>query len=142
VNAALRSCLQYSEIEFTTRINDTELAAIDVFWFSFCLSNIIDNSLKHGLPPVRVRAEIEGSKAKITVEDEGVEDEDAKNQSGSAELCVEDTHRGLGLGLTLVKEVIESYGGSMTVSFFPSRVTLYFRLALHRNSKALKGFKS
>ena len=88
----------------------------DRFYLKLCLVNLIDNAAKYGKAggQVRVVTEPRGRSIELRVADDG-----RGLGPNAAELFAPfaqgpDTSEGLGLGLTLVKAIVEAHRGSMT----------------------------
>ncbi len=129
VKRALEACqpeLAASGCRVETEIrNDTPPVLADATSLAHALRNLITNALKHagGAEPIRVsagRAE-SGAEVEITVEDHGpgidpadlpyVFDAFYRGRRALAEQT-----RGTGLGLTLVKRIVEAHGGRAEAS--------------------------
>jgi len=94
----------------------TGLVVGDRFYLKLCLLNLIDNAAKYGKPGGRVRlaTELVGPSIELRVADDGV---------GLGPNAVElfapfvqgpQTKEGIGMGLTLVNDIVEAHGGSLT----------------------------
>jgi len=88
----------------------------DRFYLKLCLVNLIDNAAKYGKAGGRIRVgtEARGRSIELRVADDG-----GGLGPNAAELFAPfaqgaDTREGLGLGLTLVKAIVEAHRGSMT----------------------------
>ena len=130
VNECIRSCLGNDDedppgdISIQLLESDEIAARIDPFWLLFCLSNILDNVRRHGKPPLSVVARLEGVEAHrpmvaISVRDAGEGMPDTLAQEGS----------GMGIGLSLVQEVLLGFGGRIIISSRPTTVTLLLGVA-------------
>jgi len=86
------------------------------------IRNLLDNAIKFSHPSgqVRVASRLEGDAISLTVEDQGVGIAEAKietifdpfRQGDSSDTRA---HGGTGIGLSLVKKIVESQGGSISV---------------------------
>ncbi|MBE0678651.1 MAG: GHKL domain-containing protein [Bacteroidales bacterium] len=97
-------------------------ALIDKAAIEQVLLNLLDNAVKYspGKKVIGIDAVTEGEQLKIAVSDQGIGialkdrfrifDKFYRADSGSAKNIT-----GSGIGLTLVKEIVESHGGSITV---------------------------
>ncbi|MFN7919288.1 MAG: HAMP domain-containing sensor histidine kinase [Bryobacteraceae bacterium] len=92
------------------------------------LSNLILNAIRHGGGEVRVSARRSGGVVEITVSDsgDGIPPDELKQifePFFRGEQARNGRSRGTGLGLSLVKESVESLGGNVTVESFPGKGT-------------------
>jgi signal transduction histidine kinase len=88
----------------------------DRFYLKLCLVNLIDNAAKYGKPGGRVRLVTEpaGPSVKVRVVDDGMGLGPNAAQLFAPFTQGSDTKEGIGLGLTLVKAIVEAHGGSIT----------------------------
>lgn len=88
----------------------------DRFYLKLCLINLIDNAAKYGKPGGRVRVVTEplGPSIEVRVADEGIGLGPHATELFAPFAQGPDTRDGIGLGLTLVKAIVEAHGGSMT----------------------------
>ena len=117
VNSFLADFLEnYSgkQIIFEQLENDVSLE-IDVYWFSMCLKNIVENALQHGKAPVNVTLKIKDHLLIVEVSDEGVFQKTSQSS-------------GLGLGLKLVEKIITEMKGKIEIQKTPTVVKMSFRL--------------
>lgn len=95
------------------------------------LSNLIGNALKHGDPDCPVTVNIDGSDKEwvvIQVHNQGsiLDDQLAKIFEPYYSVPVERHYRqGLGLGLYIVRQLVQAHGGDVTVQSAPSEGTLF-----------------
>lgn len=113
-NGLMNSLLEDHEgIQFKALGQDQKIT-IDVYWFSICLKNLVENAIHHGAPPIVVKCSSEGSYLRIDVIDQGT----VKAHSESA---------GLGMGLSIVENIIEEMKGKLTRGTSPTRFSLYLK---------------
>lgn len=100
----------------------------DRFLFTLAISNLIGNAIKYvnknGL--IEVNVENENSNLKISVCDNGIgipenEKEKIFKEFFRSSNVSKEEHEGTGIGLSIVKEIIEKHGGSISVES-PSRL--------------------
>ena len=109
-------------LDFESSIGDEVAISIDPNQFEKIIFNLITNALKHTHQgdSVRVKVGIENQELKITIADtgEGIPESslpylfDRYYQSPKNKYHV---YEGLGIGLSLVKELVEVHGGKITV---------------------------
>ena len=97
------------------------------------IDNLIDNGLKYGCPPggrLSLRVAREDDRAILTVSDDGpgIPPEAAERIFERFVRLSEDSNGGCGLGLSIVKAIVERAGG--TVSLVPAEGGCTFRVAL------------
>ena len=95
------------------------LIPVDPVLFEQVLINLIDNALKHGMPPIELRARRRGAMIELDVRDHG-----AGVPAGSEKRMFEKFVRassapGAGLGLAVVRAIVEAHGGTITISTPP-----------------------
>ena len=91
------------------------LIPVDPILFEQVLINLIDNALKHGAPPLEVQARRRDAMIEIDVRDHG-----AGVPPGGGPRLFEKFIRasnapGAGLGLAVVRAVVEAHGGKISV---------------------------
>jgi signal transduction histidine kinase len=89
-----------------------------------CLLNLIDNSVRHGIPPVEVRVYPSGDYLTIAVGDGG------RLTSGfSLDLPRRQSpgSQGLGFGLEIVQKILAELGGYLSFEPSPTRFCLNLR---------------
>ncbi len=91
-------------------------APVDPILFEQVLINLVENALKHGAPPLTIRAARERDQVVIEVADRG-----AGLPPGDEERVFEKFFRassapGAGLGLALVRAIVEAHGGQVTAA--------------------------
>ena len=101
-----------------------------------CLQNLLSNAIKHGggnrWVAVRARAVPTGDRAEVQI---SIEDKGAGIAASDlphifepfyrGKAAKDDQIRGVGLGLHLVKRMVEAMGGSVTVSSRPGQGSLF-----------------
>jgi two-component system phosphate regulon sensor histidine kinase PhoR len=100
--------------------------------FNIILSNLIDNALKYskGKPVISITTKNNKNNITLTIEDNGI-GIDKKYHDKIFEkyfrISTGDIHnvKGFGIGLTLVKKMVEKYNGTITVSGFKKQGTIF-----------------
>ena len=99
---------------------------LDVARMDQVVSNLVANAVKYGRgAPIRVTARAEGARAVIEVEDRGIgiAPELQERIFGRFERAVSGrNYPGLGLGLWIVRRLVESHGGAIRVRSAPGRI--------------------
>lgn len=89
---------------------------VDPYWMKVCLLNLVENARKHGRPPVSVRCRETSGGVAIDVVDQG-----------TLHAVDSGAERGLGLGLLIVKRLVEAMRGKLEVREAPTTFSLYLR---------------
>ncbi len=106
------------DVQFQTQ-SDAPVA-VNIYWLSTSLDNLISNAKKYGHAPVKVFAEIRHDLLLIRVEDQGTLTE--KDWKTIRKPFV--SKKGLGLGLTIVESMIKRMGGTLTLKGPPTTFIL------------------
>jgi hypothetical protein len=106
---------QYEEKVEWKFIGQDRSGQLDPYWLQVAIKNLIENALLHGQPPVFVTVTPTQKGLMVTVQDQGEKlfDHRVKRPDSS----------GLGIGLSLVREIAEESGGKLEVQFQPTRIT-------------------
>jgi signal transduction histidine kinase len=115
------------KISVRTELPDSPiLVSVDGIRMRQALANLLDNAIKYtpenGQVTITVRSE--GNEAVITFKDTGVGIPAEEQDKIWSRLYRGDkgrSQRGLGLGLSLVKAIVEAHGGKATVSSVPEK---------------------
>jgi len=97
----------------------------DPFWLKFILSSLVQNAFMHGAEPVSIRLESVKDVLKITVQDHGRCEYKSLNRMTEA-FVKSQRSKGMGLGLNIVKYIVEDWGGEIRFSNAPTSFTLVF----------------
>lgn len=108
------------QIKVTTDLPASCEAPVDVTRVRQAFGNLLDNAIKYTLPggSVTISARIAGDRAEIRFRDTGIGIPPGENTRIWDRLYRGDksrSQRGLGLGLSVVKAVIQAHGGSVSV---------------------------
>ncbi|TPW26267.1 sensor histidine kinase [Pararhizobium mangrovi] len=95
---------------------DPVIAAGDAFSLREAAKNLIANALRYGAPPITLRVEHSKDHASIVVHDEGGGFDLPADEVGTRFARHENTPESAGLGLAIVREVVESHQGELTVT--------------------------
>lgn len=116
-NELMESLLEsYDGIQLQKLATDQRVV-LDVYWFSICLKNLVENAIAHGARPIQIQCTQEGSYLRIDVIDQGT----IKAQSAAA---------GLGMGLSIVENIMEEMKGKLTQGTSPTRFSLYLKASV------------
>ncbi len=97
----------------------------DPYWLGVCLSNLLDNAVRHGAAPITVVCDCVDDELTIAVEDAGGAAMDVERML--APFSKRSDSPGLGLGLSVVAQVVEQMGGELRVDREPTRFALHLR---------------
>ena len=81
------------------------------------LANLVDNALRHGKPPVRIRLRVDGADAVLDVEDHGPGIAPSARATLTQAFARGDASRGTpgtGLGLAIVQQIVRRMGGTLS----------------------------
>jgi len=92
---------------------------VDAVLFEQVLINLIDNAVKHGAPPIELRARRDGAAVVIEVRDHGPGVPAGLGQRLFDKFVRASTAPGAGLGLAVARAIVEAHGGSIVVANAP-----------------------
>jgi signal transduction histidine kinase len=121
-----RDVAEAKSVTIDVRAPDDVLVSADRVRLEQVAANLLDNAVKYTPSGGRVRVEVlrEGSHGLLRIRDSGIgipADEIPHIWDRLFRGDVSRTERGLGLGLSLVKAIVEAHGGTVTVQSEPSR---------------------
>jgi len=91
--------------------------AIDAHDLAELLGNLIDNAAKWAVGEVHVAMVVDGGMAVVTIRDDGPGVPEAALEAlGRRGLRLDERVAGSGLGLAIVRELLDAYGGSLTLA--------------------------
>lgn len=112
-------------ISLETRIQDGVTGLFDPFLISRVIINLLDNARKYGRENGHIRLSLaaEEQEAVLTVEDDGIgippEEQDRIWQRFYQVNSSREGGSGLGLGLSMVRQIVDLHGGSISVESRP-----------------------
>jgi two-component system OmpR family sensor kinase len=107
-----------TDVMSNTQIGTTLLVRGDVTRLEQVITNLLDNAMRHGLPPVTVTADRTAAVIRLTVHDHGAGMDPAFLPRAAERFSRADTARttpGTGLGLSLVDAIVTAYHGELRV---------------------------
>lgn len=124
VSLFLQSLLENYGEKITLRFEGEDRGmSFDPYWVGICVTNLVENALRHGSKPVRVLTAVRGEKLCITVEDAGACSFDSLNRM-SQPFTRGASSQGIGLGLSIVRQVSREMNGNLEFEPAPTRFTL------------------
>jgi two-component system sensor histidine kinase KdpD len=93
---------------------------VDAVLFEQVLINLIDNALKHGAPPLALRARRDGSVVVVEVSDHGGGVPTELGATLFDKFVRASNAPGAGLGLAVVRAIVEAHGGRVAVENAPA----------------------
>jgi anti-sigma regulatory factor (Ser/Thr protein kinase) len=118
--------LSPAHLELSLLKRDVSIRA-DPFWLRFVLTNFVQNAFAHGKAPVCIRIENFSGKLKLTVQDQGHCEFDSLLQMTDP-FVKGNRSKGMGLGLNIIKRVVEEWGCQISFSPAPTAFSLEFPL--------------
>ena len=117
-------------VELRTAVPDTLVVAVDRARFRQVVANLLDNAVKYTPPGGRVDVEADavGGHVNLRVRDTGAGITEADQPRVWDRLYRGDAsrrERGLGLGLSLVKAIVEAHGGRVVLQSAPGRGSVF-----------------
>jgi signal transduction histidine kinase len=125
-----RDVADAKEITLTARVDARAVAAVDRTRLQQVVANLLDNAIKYTPPGGRVEVEgdLQPPNVVLRVRDTGIGIPPEELPRIWDRLFRGDrsrTERGLGLGLSLVKAIVEAHGGQVAVESAPGRESLF-----------------
>ena len=99
---------------------------LDVYWFSICVKNLIENAIFHGKAPVKVELTVNGDSLILRVADHGFSTYKTLEEMLSSDRKGKNS-TGLGLGLNIVQKIMNEMDGRLTYTAHPTTFTLFLR---------------
>lgn len=120
------------KVQFTPLEEDGEFV-LDPYWLGICFKNILNNAVDHGDFPIRIYMDYNpDTSLTITVEDRGECNFTDLNEM-TEEFIKGTKSEGTGLGLNIVKKVMEDMGGSLSFQPNPTRFSLTVKKPRQKN---------
>jgi two-component system sensor histidine kinase KdpD len=102
---------QLSDHPVELEVSSEVVVQVDPVLFEQALLNLIENALKHGVPPLRIAARRVGSEVHIEVADRGPGLPPGDPRRLFEKFVRASTAPGAGLGLAVVRAIVEAHGG-------------------------------
>jgi signal transduction histidine kinase len=87
--------------------------------FTQVLTNLLENAIRHGSPPVRITASVRGPLVTVQVDDQGEGIPPEIRQRAFTKFWTTGQRGGSGLGLYLVNGLVRAHGGTVTIDSAP-----------------------
>jgi len=116
-------------ILFEFKMGAPDFLDVDAHRVTQVLENLLSNAVKYSPKgrPIQLSAEREGEGCRITVADHGIGMNDEEKKRIFDKFYRADTTntavRGLGLGMSIVKQIVEDHGGTISVESLPGAGT-------------------
>jgi two-component system sensor histidine kinase PhoQ len=115
--ASLMKVYQDKQLRFSVNVDNKTLFKGDEADLMEMLGNLADNACKAAKSTVAVTVKVNNKQLTITVEDDGVGIELSQQQAILARGTRADTyHAGHGIGLAIVRDLVSSYQGQLSIS--------------------------
>lgn len=100
----------------------------DLYWLKMCISNLVENAIRYGKPPIEIKILEFVSEVQISIIDHGaISFSNLKQIMGTKHKNT----KGLGLGLSIVDKTLTALGGSLEFSKDPTS----FIIKLEKNNE-------
>ena len=120
----VRSLIEGYDVAIELRAPSAPIAVrADPYWLGVCLTNLLDNAVRHGREPISVVCACRDDDLTLAVEDGG-----GPSMAPSqmlAPFSKSERSVGLGLGLSVVAQVVEQMGGELRIGQDPTRFAMY-----------------
>jgi two-component system, OmpR family, sensor histidine kinase KdpD len=100
----------------TLEIPSDLVVPVDPVLFEHVLINLLENAVKHGAPPIELHARRRGAMIELDVRDHGAGIPEASRTRVFDKFVRASTAPGAGLGLAVVRAIVEAHGGSVTAA--------------------------
>lgn len=131
LNSFLAEFLEYQEmglIQFVAANTPVSIQA-EKFWLSLCLTNLLRNAFDHGAQPVQLKVFVAEGSVRIEVQDAGSVDPMLLDHLGDAFQKGKNS-QGLGLGLSILRQIMHEMKGRLEIQTTPTRFSLIFPRSL------------
>ncbi|MDN3680709.1 sensor histidine kinase [Vibrio tapetis subsp. quintayensis] len=116
--------LEYRYEELSTpveiQIEHDSAIKINIYWLGTCLDNLVNNAVKYGATPIKLKVIVKENKVRFEIIDNGTLSK--KDWKHVRKPFV--SKSGLGLGLTIVESMVERMGGKMSLEGPPTTFIL------------------
>ena len=127
----LQTIYKEKEIEVSYAIEpDAKTIYVDAFYFDSCLRNLLDNCIKYSgnNPIITIAAKKAKKSISIAIADNGIgisKEEQRKVFDQFFRSNEQSSVKGHGVGLSFVKQVVNSHGGSITLDSVPGNGSIF-----------------
>ncbi len=116
---------RYGEEQVRLHLLSNDIAAkFDTYWMGICLKNLIENACFHGHLPVDVRVELDDKRLVFCVKDAGEMSDEIDLDHLTSEFVKGTKSQGSGLGLNIVRKVVEEMKAELILSKKPTTFTI------------------
>lgn len=116
---------RYGEDKVRLHLLDNDIAArVDTYWLGICLKNLIENACFHGDLPVDVRLTLDGRRLSFAVSDSGSMTDEIDLDHLTSEFVKGTKSQGSGLGLNIVRKVIDEMKAELILTKKPTTFTI------------------
>jgi two-component system sensor histidine kinase PhoQ len=130
--ASLMKVYQDKQLRFSVNVDNKALFKGDEADLMEMLGNLADNACKAAKSTVAVTVKVNNKQLTITVEDDGVGIESSQQQAILTRGTRADTyHAGHGIGLAIVRDLVSSYQGQLSITTSTSLGGAAFILTFH-----------
>lgn len=119
---------EYYQIEIKVTGLEDIIVNNDFYWLKMCLTNLVENAIRYGKPPITIHIEQNSKTTHIKVTDLGTIDfVNLKQIMGTKHK----NSKGLGLGLLIIDKTLKALGGQLHFSKDPTTFTIKLKRGNH-----------
>ena len=112
---------EYDETEIEITGSQNVIVHTDLYWLKMCLTNLVENAIRYGKPPIELRIKDTEFETSISIIDRGTINFTSLKQIMGTK---HKNTKGLGLGLEIVDKTLKALGGSLTFDHAPTTFTI------------------